>query len=69
MRLVDPRCRGAAERSLGSSPRWRVTVRKSLPGAERPVLLLMTALQDAGFLSVERIAVAGSLVLHLARKA
>jgi len=29
----------------------------------------MTALQDAGFLSVERIAVAGSLVLHLARKA
>lgn len=28
-----------------------------------------TALQDAGFASVERLAVAGTLVLHLARKA
>ena len=29
----------------------------------------MTALQDAGFASVERLAVAGTLVLHLAHKA
>jgi SAM-dependent methyltransferase len=43
-------------------------------GLENPELYMtrdeqMTALQDAGFASVERLAVAGTLVLHLAHKA